>query len=176
MIENVVGRETAATGKIISFEKLKVEFPDGRRADRDIVRHPGGCVIIPTDDNNNIYLVKQYRVAFEDDILELPAGKLEKGEDPLICARRELKEETGISAETIRHVTSIYSSPGFCDEVIHIFFAQNIKVEDPEPDEDEFVQTVKIPLGELANMVWRGEVNDAKTVAGVLMAERLLKG
>ena len=149
MLERIVERTTVAESGIVSLEKLVIEHPDGARAGRNIVRHPGGCVIIPVDGDKNVYLVKQYRVALETETLELPAGKLEKGEEPLSCAIRELKEETGISADIVRYVTSIYPSPGFCDEVLHIYYAGNIRMGDAAPDEGEFVQTVKMPLGEV---------------------------
>jgi ADP-ribose pyrophosphatase len=176
LIESIIDRETVVTGKIVSLEKLKVELPDGRRADREVVRHPGGCVIIPMDDGDNIYLVKQFRVAFECELLELPAGKLDKGEDPMECAKRELKEETGITAGAVRHITSIYPSPGFCNEVIHVFYAKDIVVGSASPDEGEYVQLVKMPLTELLRMVWDGRVKDAKTVVGALIADRIAAG
>jgi ADP-ribose pyrophosphatase len=176
LIERVIERETVAKGRIVSFDKLKVEFSDGRHSERDVVRHPGGCVIIPMDGDNNIYLVKQFRVAFEKEILELPAGKLDAGEDPMECAKRELKEETGITAGAVSYITSIFPSPGFCNEVIHIFYAKDLKAGNASPDEGEYVQLVKMPLGELLRMVWDGRVNDAKTVVGALIADKIAVG
>jgi len=173
--ETIVRRETVHEGKIVRFEKLVVEMPNGVNADRDIIRHPGGCVIIPVDEENNLYLVKQYRVAFESVTLELPAGKLDKGEEPIVCATRELEEETGLQAQEIRAVISVYLSPGFCDEVLHVFMATGLKQGVARPDDDEFVKIEKYSIAELMTMIQTGEIKDAKTVIGVMIAERRLR-
>ncbi|MDR1439135.1 MAG: NUDIX hydrolase [Clostridiales bacterium] len=172
LYEEIVGRQTAARGKIIRYENMTVRLPNGSESARDIVRHPGGCVIVPIDGDGFLYLVRQYRVAFETVTLEFPAGKLEGGEAPETCAERELLEETGFRAGALRRVLSTYSSPGFCDEIIHVFLAERLAAGAAAPDEDEFVKLEKRTLGELLDMMWAGEIRDAKTVIGILLADR----
>ena len=162
-------------GKVVRFEELTITTPGGNSALRDIIRHPGGCVIVPVDDEGYIYLVRQYRVAFEKMMLEFPAGKLDPGEEPVICAARELVEETGFRATTLRRITSIYSSPGFCDEEIHVFIATGLIAGATDPDEDEFIEVVRYKLDELIALVMNGEIRDAKTVVGTLILERELR-
>jgi ADP-ribose pyrophosphatase len=173
--ETVVGRETVADGHIIRYERLEVELPGGARAPRDLIRHPGASAVVPVDENGDVYLVRQHRVAIDKVTLEIPAGKLDAGEPPLACAERELREETGVAAREIREVACIYTTPGFCDEAIHIFLATGLSRGDAAPDDGELVDVVRMPLGRLAEMAMRGEIQDAKTAFGILYAARALK-
>ena len=174
--ESIVGREAVAEGRIIKFEKLTVELPGGARAIRDFVRHPGACAVVPVDADGGVYLVRQHRVAIDEVTIEVPAGKLDAGEAPPACAARELREETGIVADDMREVACLYSTPGFCDEKIHIFLATGLRRGDAAPDEGELVDVVRMPLARLADMVMRGEVRDSKTAFGILYAARALLG
>jgi ADP-ribose pyrophosphatase len=106
----------------------------------------------------------------------IPAGKLDNGEDPTICAKRELKEETGLSADTIKHLMSVHSTPGFCNEVLHIYLATGLSEGKQCSDEDEFITCEKIPVGKLLYMIFTGEITDAKTIIGILTAERIIRG
>ena len=174
--EKTLERKQIYEGNIIKVESLTVSLPDGKEASRDIVLHPGASVIIPISENGEIYMVTQYRKPIEKVSLEIPAGKLDKGEDPEVCAKRELKEETGLEAGTIKHLISIHSTPGFCNEVLHLYVAMDLKEGDSCADEDEFISCEKIPANKLLDMVLNHEITDAKTIIGILMADKILKG
>ena len=152
-------------------------LPDGRAAVREAVRHPGASAIVPVDAEGNVALVRQYRAPIAQVLLEIPAGKLDyKGEDRLEAARRELQEETGLTAENWVHLTDIVTAPGFCDEVISIYLATGLSEGEDRPDDDEFLNVVRMPMDTLMEMAARGEITDAKTLAGLLLAEKALKG
>lgn len=160
-------------GGIIEVEAQKVTLPDGRVASRDIIRHPGAAAIVPINDSNEVYMVRQFRKPVDKMLLEIPAGKLDHNEDPRICAERELKEETGLAAKDIKHLISIYSTPGFSDEVLHIYSATGLSQGETSMDEDEFLSCEKVHIDKLVDMVLNNEINDAKSVIGILLADRL---
>lgn len=174
--EKTLERKHIYKGNIIEVESLKVSLPDGRESSRDIVLHPGASVVVPISGNGEIYMVTQYRKPIEKISLELPAGKLDKGEEPEACARRELKEETGLEAGNLKHLTSLHSTPGFCNEVLHLYAATELKEGEACADEDEFITCEKFPVSKLLDMILNHEVTDAKTIIGVLMADKILKG
>lgn len=172
--EKTVSRKQIYKGKIISLDSAEVTLPDGKTARRDIVMHPGASVVVPLNENREIYMVRQYRKPIEKVTLELPAGKLDEGEDPAICAARELKEETGLEASEIKHLTSIYSTPGFSNEILHIYLATGLKEGTAHADEDEFVSCEKYDITELINMIINNGITDAKTIVGILMADKII--
>lgn len=173
--EKTVAQKHIYQGNIIKIDTLTVTLPDGREATRDLVTHPGASVIIPLNENGELYMVRQYRKPIERMSLEIPAGKLDNGEDPGICAARELKEETGLSAEKLEHLVSVHTTPGFCNEILHIYLATGLKEGEQCADEDEFITSEKIPVNELVNMVMSGEITDAKSIIGILMADRIIR-
>ena len=162
-------------GLIIDVHVDSVRLPNGSEARREIVRHPGGVAILPLDGEGNVYCVRQYRYAFSRALLEIPAGKLDKGEDALPAARRELEEETGITAGRLDDLGCALSSPGFCDEVLHIYLARELRFGASHPDEDELLQLEKYSLKQLVDMAMTGELEDAKTVIAVLKTARFLE-
>lgn len=172
--EKTVMKKHIYKGKIIELESLKVILPDGTESTRDIVLHPGASVIIPIDENGEIYMVKQYRKPIEKISLELPAGKLDLGEDPLDCARRELKEETGLVAQNMQHLFSIHSTPGFSNEVLHLYLATELELGESCADEDEFITSEKYKLEKLLDLIYNHEITDAKSIIGIFSAERYL--
>lgn len=174
--EKTLEREQIYTGNIIKVEKLAVSLPNGKKATRDVVLHPGAAVVVPISENGELYMVRQYRKPIEQETLELPAGKLDPGEDPMVCAQRELKEETGLHAGKIRHIVSIHSTPGFCNEVLHMYLATQLTEGDSCADEDEFISFDRIPVRDLLNRVLTGEITDGKTIIGILLADRVLRG
>ena len=137
--EKTTSRETVYFGKVIDVERQSVVLINGNTAGREIVRHNGGACMAAVDEQMNFYLVRQYRKPVDRETLEIPAGKLEKGEDPYDCAVRELKEETGLIAGRVSKLGYIYTTPGFCDEVLHIFLAEELLQAEKSPDPDEFV-------------------------------------
>ncbi len=163
-------------GRVIKVSKDTVELPNGAQGCREVVLHPGAVAVLPIDGMGNAVLVRQYRYAMGEELLEAPAGKLEKGEDPLECAKRELLEETGCTARKLIKLGCIYSSPGFCNEKLHLYLALDLTKGEASPDEDEFLNTETMAFEELRSRVIKGEINDAKTVAIVLLAAEYLKG
>jgi len=167
--------EIVYRGRVIDLIIDEIEYPSGAKGIREVARHPGGAVAVPLFDDGNVLLISQFRYPLDRKILELPAGKLDKNEDPLSCARRELEEETGWSAETWNNLGSIYSTPGFCDEELHIFMATGLsELADghrrSEGEDDISLQV--LPIRRAIAMIEEGEIKDAKTVCGLLMAER----
>jgi len=172
--EKIEKTECLYEGSVIKLELTDVTLPDGRPAKREIVRHPGGVGVVALDDEKNIYLVKQYRVPYDDILLEIPAGKLDKGEEPLSAAKRELSEETGLTTDDIKYIGDFYPTVGFCDEILRMFIATGLKQGNTNPDEDEFVTVVKIPFSEAVDLVVNGKIKDGKTIAAILKAKILL--
>ena len=175
--EEVISQETAWSGKIFDVECLEVKLPNGHVSRRDVVRHHGAVAIVALTESGKIALVRQYRTALDRVTVEIPAGKLEPGEDPLDCAKRELKEETGFVPGRIAYLTTIASSCGFSDELIHLYLATQLSFEGANPDEDEFLNVDLVDVQELVDAVLDGKIEDAKTVVGALacdvMAHRL---
>jgi ADP-ribose pyrophosphatase len=168
-------KEKIYRGSIIELSLHHIQYDSGRKTVREIVEHPGGAVIVPLFDNGDILLVRQYRHPVEQEVLELPAGKLNKGEDPLLCAQRELREETGYEAEEWQKLTTIFSTPGFCDEKLHLYLAAKLSLH-PEGkmlEEGELsLQTIRIPLNKAVKMIDQGEILDGKTITAILLAQR----
>ena len=171
LAERPLTEETTWTGRIFSVSRLHVQLPDGREAVRDVVRHPGAVAIVALTDDGRICLVRQYRTALGRVTVEIPAGKLDPGEDPLDCAHRELEEETGLTAQKMAYLTSIATSDGFCDEIIHLYMATGLEFTRSDPDADEFINVDLVELGELIDAVLDGRVEDAKTVVGALACD-----
>lgn len=168
--------ETIYDGAILRVEKWQVTCPNGHPAPREIVVHKGAAAVIPVYEDGTTLLVRQHRVSVDRVTLEIPAGKLDSwGEDPCDCAVRELKEETGLCAERFTLLTSLLTTPGFCTEKIAIYLAEGLTQGETDPDEDEFLGLVRMPLDEAVAMVMRGDIRDGKTVAGLLMAQNVLR-
>lgn len=161
-------------GKVVKLFVDTVELPDGKEAIREIVRHPGAVCVIPVTPEGDVIMVKQYRYAFEQIMLEIPAGKLEPGEDPLEAVKRELEEESGVVAGNIEYMGQIFTTVAIFDEKIHAYLATDLVYKNAHPDEDEFLEVEKIPLSTLVDMVMNGEIKDSKTQICILKAHKLL--
>jgi ADP-ribose pyrophosphatase len=172
--EKTIGTEPIYKGSIIDVERLTIELPNGKHATRDIVRNPGASVVVPINSDGRIILVEQFRKPNEKVFIELPAGKLDKGEAPELCAARELREETGYTAQTLKKIMTLHPAPAFADEVLHVYLATGLTQGDSQPDEDEFISAKAYELDEVLAMIEQGIITDAKTVSGILMAARLL--
>ncbi|OWZ83993.1 NUDIX hydrolase [Natranaerobius trueperi] len=167
MSEKTIQKDTVYEGKVINVERHDVIVENGNSGVREIVKHPGAVAILPII-GDKIYLVSQYRKAIEKKTIEIPAGKIESGEDPKACADRELKEELKMGPKSLEYMTTIYPSPGFLDEVIHIYIANGLYSCTADHDEDEVIHTVKLSLSEFKEKVIEGDIKDAKTIVSLL--------
>lgn len=156
-------------GKVLHLYRDEIFLPDGRTSVREYCRHIGAVCVVPLTDKGEVVCVRQYRYPLADTVLEIPAGKLDsKTEDPREAVLRELREETGATCRELRYLGKYYSSPAILDECIHMFLAEGLEFGSTDFDEDEFIETVRIPLPELVAMIQRGEVIDGKTQAAVM--------
>lgn len=175
LMEKFLSAEEIYRGQIIKVERWQVSLPDGKTAPREIVKHNGAVAIVPVDENGNVTLVRQHRIAAGRLTWEIPAGKLDyPEEDPFSAAKRELEEETGLRAENWQFLTRIDTTPGFCTEKISLYLATGLSQHETHPDADEFLNLTRLPLEEAAELCMKGELRDGKTVAGLLMASRML--
>ena len=173
--EKTITSEKKFVGRIFDVRVESVELPEGKTGYRELVDHPGGVGVVAITDENKILMVKQYRKAVEKELFEIPAGKLEKGEDPLDCGKRELEEETGFKAAEFVYLGYIYPSPGFANETTHLYLARGLSKGMQNPDEDEYIDIAEFSLGEMYSAVMKNEINDAKTVVGFLKAMEYIK-
>ena len=172
--EKTVESKTLFEGKIITVRLDQAELPNGQLAGREVVEHPGGVAILPLFDDGTVSIVRQFRYPFQHVVTELPAGKLERGEDHRPAALRELEEEVGVRCGKLTYLGCLYLSPGFSTEVLHMYLAQELTQGDCHPDEDEFLEAERVPFAQLLEQVMSGEIVDAKTVALVLKVKQLL--
>lgn len=172
--EKQLKKEYIYNGKVLNLRKDSVILPNGSAAIREVVEHKGGVCIAPLTENNELIFVKQFRYPYMEEILELPAGKRDSlSEEPIECGIRELREETGVLAEKMISLGELYPTPGYCDEIIWLYSATNLSYGKPQPDNDEFLEICKIPLGKAVEMVLSGEIKDAKTQIAVLKTKFL---
>ncbi|GAC1653658.1 MAG: NUDIX hydrolase [Gemmatimonadaceae bacterium] len=164
------------TGKVINLDLDEVHFPDGSIGELEIIRHPGAAAIVPFlgdprgAADPQLLLIRQYRYAADGFIYEVPAGRLNEGEEPVACARRELREETGCTAVRMEFLYTMFTTPGFTDEKIHVFMASELTRGATGREADEFMETVPVTLSSALAMIERGEINDAKTALAILYA------
>lgn len=174
LMEQTLSSRTVFEGKIITVKVDKALLPNGAEASREVVEHPGGVCILALQEDGTVPLVRQFRYPLGDVMLELPAGKLEYGEQPRPAAIRELGEEVGLEPGQLTDLGFIYVSPGFCTERLYMYLARDVKQVPVHPDEDEFLDIVHLPFGEVVDMVMSGQITDGKTVATVLKTKVLL--
>ena len=174
LTERTVESKTLFDGIIVTLKVDQAQLPDGKVATREVVEHPGGVAILALDDRNNVLTVTQYRYVIGKTLLEIPAGKLEPGEDPVAGALRELKEETGAVPDTFLPMGVTLPSPGCLSERLYLFLAKGLHMESQQLDEDEFLNVERIPFNEMVHRVMDGEIEDSKTIAAVLKAKVLL--
>lgn len=172
--EKTLSSETKYEGFIFTITSDIVELENGNTAHRDVLRHPGGVCVIPVTENNEIYLVKQFRYPFKEVTIEIPAGKLEYGEDHAECGRRELLEETGCTCSEYTYLGKLYPVPAYNTEIIHIYMAKGLTFGSQSLDEDEFLDVEKVPLSQAVEMVMNGKITDGKTQIAILKAARIL--
>ena len=169
--EKTLKSERIYEGKVLNLRVDTVELPDQKYSKREIVEHSGAVGVIGVNDEGKVILVKQYRKAVDDFLIEIPAGKMEPKEDPLECAKREFKEETGYTARDLHLLSEFYTSPGFSNEKIYLYEAVNLSKGSAEPDEDEYIEILEIPFDTAIKKISTGEIQDSKTIIAILMAK-----
>lgn len=170
----IVSREQYLQAYAFNLEKVRLSMPDGRERTYDLVKHVDAVTILPIDDEGMIYFVRQFRVGAEKELLELPAGVMDEGEDPLTTAHRELQEEIGRDASHLERIGGFYMAPGYTSEYMHVFFASNLREHSLEQDEDEFLSLVKVDVREVLSMIQSGQIEDGKTISTFLLAMPML--
>lgn len=168
LTEKPLSAEYKFKGRIINLRVDTAELPNGQTATREVIEHPGGVCIAALTEHDELYVVRQFRYPYSEVVTELPAGKREYGEDPELCGRRELTEETGMIAGKFQFMGELYPTPGYCGEIIYLYLATDLTRGEMHPDEDDFLEVEKIPLEKLVEMVLSGEIKDAKTQTLVL--------
>lgn len=168
MTEKPINQKYIFKGKIVNLRVDDALLPDGNTAVREVVEHPGGVCVAALTDENELLFVEQFRYPYFEKLLELPAGKLEYGEDPFEAGKRELNEETGAIAENYEDLGKLYPTPGYCGEIIHMYLAKGLTFGEQNLDADEFLEVKKIPLKKAFEMVMNNEITDSKTQVGIV--------
>ena len=174
--EKTVSSKDIYRGRIIYVKEDIVSLPNGALAGRELVMHNGGVGVIAVDEFKNVLMVRQYRKPYDEMVLEVPAGKLEKDEDPQSAGIRELQEETGFLAEKVEYIGKYYPTPGYCSEIISLYLATELSYVGQNLDAGEFVEVERIPLAALVEMVMNNEIPDAKTAIAILKADKIING
>ncbi len=172
-MERIIGSRDIYNGKIVRLALFDVELPDGYRSTREIVLHPGSVAIVPLHEDRQVTLVRQFRLAAEGELIEIPAGTLEPGEDPVSCARRELKEEAGLQAGTLQPLAVFYPAPGIITERMHLYLATGLEEVEGQSEEDERIEVLRMPLHRAIELIREGTIRDAKSIIGLLWANFL---
>lgn len=175
MSEAQIGTRRIHTGKVLNLDIDRVRFPDGSEGELEIIRHPGASAVVPflsdpKGTDPQVLLLRQYRYAADGYLYEIPAGRLDPGESPERCAHRELKEETGCTASSMQHLMTMFTTPGFIDERIHLYLAEGLTRGESHREADEFAEPVTFSLSTALEMIERGEINDGKTIVALLYA------
>lgn len=173
LIEKKVSSENVFDGRLLHVYKDVIELPNGHNSTREYIKHQGAVCVVPVTDKMEVVAVRQYRYPIERVTIEIPAGKLDKGEEPLDAAKRELSEETGVESADIEYIGGLYPSVAYTDEIIHMYVAKNLVYGEAHTDDDEFLNVVKIPLTEFVEMIMDGTIQDSKTQAAILKVARM---
>lgn len=171
-----ISAETVFKGRVFDVQQEQVRMPDGREMRVDVVVHGGAVTLVPVDEQGQVWLIRQYRHPAGKSLLELPAGVVEKGEDPEASAQREVREEIGMGARKLEKVGEFFLAPGYSTEFMRVYLATGLFPEALDPDEDEQITVEKVPLDEALRMAEQGEIQDAKTIAALFLARRHLQG
>ena len=172
--EEILSSKIAFSGRLLTLRVDTVKLPDGRVSTREVVAHPGAVAMVPLLDAEHVLLVRQWRTAAGRALLEIPAGTLSPGEDPATCAARELMEEVGYRPRTLTPLYATFLAPGYSSEMLHVFLAENLTPEKQAHDEDEVLEVVTVTWDEIDDLLLRGEFADAKTLAGLLLTQKVL--
>lgn len=172
-MEKILGSQDIYEGRIVKLSLFEVELQDGRKSTREIVVHPGSVAVVPLYRDGNVALVRQYRLAASDYLLEIPAGTLEHGEDPVTCAHRELQEEASLRAGKMQLLATFFPAPGIITERMHLYLATELEPVEGRQEEDENIEVVTLPLNEAVRLIQQGAIRDAKSIIGLLWARYL---
>lgn len=172
--EETLASDEVFVGRLVHVRVDRVRLPNGKETTREIVAHRGAVTAVPMLDADRIVMVRQFRQAAGETLLELPAGTLEHGEEPLACAQRELREEIGYHPNKLTLMFKSYLAPGYSSEMLHTYLAEELDKAEAEKDADEFLEIVEVRLHEALDMILSGEIKDAKTICGIMMAQRML--
>ena len=175
MTEKTLENQRVFDGVLLHLDVDTVALPNGQEARREVVRHPGGVCVLPLHADGTVSVVRQFRYPYKEIVTELPAGKLEPGEDPFDAIQRELSEETGFTAGEWHDMGLFYPTPGYTDERLHLYFARHLTPGQTHPDEDEFLEGSRVSLDDLLDQVMKGELKDGKTIALILKVKRFLE-
>jgi len=176
-----LARRRIYSGRVVNLDVDTIQYPDGSTGELEMIRHPGAAAVLPFASDPRgadptVLLIRQYRYAAGGPLLEVPAGRLDPGEEPAACARRELREEVGVTAGRVERLTTIWTTPGFTDERIHLFWAAELTAGDHAREPDEFIEVVPTPLSQTLALVRGGEICDGKTVAAILYMAGFILG
>ena len=174
--EKTIRSETVYEGTFLTLKKDKIILPNGSTSNREWIKHPGAVCCVPILPNGEIVLIRQYRYAVKEEMIEIPAGKLDKNEIPEKCALRELEEEIGYKANKLTLLANIHPAVGFTDEKMWLYLAENLVKTKQSLDADEFLEAIPTKLDDAVKMVWNGQITDVKTIIGILWAQRMLLG
>jgi ADP-ribose pyrophosphatase len=172
--EHVTSARRIYEGKVINLRVDTVVLPQGKTSEREIVEHRGAVALVPITGDGQVMLVRQWRTPTQSALLEIPAGTREEGEDPDACAHRELGEEVNFAAGRMTKLCEMFMAPGYSTELIHLYLAQDLTPMQGTPDDDEFLDIITLPLSEAINKIAAGEIRDAKSISGLLLAARVL--
>ncbi len=174
--ESILETQTIYEGRVVNLYLETVQLPDGKTAIREVIRHGGAVAVIPLHSDGQITMVRQHRLPVRRDLLEIPAGGLERGEEPLACAMRELQEEVGLYPGRLERLGGVYLAPGYSSEYIHLYVATDLTPSRLPGDQDEFLEVVTLPFDEALRQIDSGDIADAKTIAALLWTARWLAG
>ena len=174
MHEKITHTESIYSGRVVKLVVHDVELPDGKPSKRELVQHPGAVAVVALDDAQNVLLVRQYRIAADQILLEIPAGTLDPGEEPEVCAVRELQEETGYRPGQIEKIGGIFVAPGYTTEFIHLYLASDLSDSKLAQDDDEFLEVERLPLADALALIERGDIVDGKSISALLLVARRL--
>jgi ADP-ribose pyrophosphatase len=176
LTEHELASKAVYDGRLLHVREDRVALPNGKEATREYINHPGAVVVVPILDNGDILLVRQFRYPLRREFLELPAGKIDAGEDTLLCGQRELLEETGFAADSWHYLTTIHPCIGYSDERILVYLARELIEHGHRRDEDEFLENLRLPLAQAMQWVREGRISDVKTMIGLFWAEKIVNG
>ncbi|MBI5670345.1 MAG: NUDIX hydrolase [Chloroflexi bacterium] len=174
MHETILTTKTVYQGRVVTLDVRRVRLPDGQEQQREVVRHQGAVALVALDEQQNVLLVRQYRSGAQQTMLEIPAGLLEPGEAPEVCAARELQEETGFKPARLEHLGGLHPTPGYTTEYIHLYLATGLSEARLTGDADEFIELLRLPFAEALALIERGAITDGKTLVGLLRVARRL--